>query len=806
MKVNFDAAGGNYAVAEDNEGNQYTFRAREENGQTVITEANVRMADGTILKASMDTEGRPVNFRTTDNTAADIVYDGTRADIRLTGADGSLIGEGQGVDTTTAKARVQARRALKQLRSGDGKVGARLQGSGKVTTLTVGLEVYEEVVESVCDPQLSPGSPLATFPEASDLKEAARQIAEVAGVLGLIEVGRDDLGAYVTLDVVPEVIDMLAGRTFVLFDAEGFCLEVTEVASRLTFDNYGFLQSEFDRHVVFPDFSLGGGGDTGVTINYSTGTPVNLTPGLDVDFELIVTPVFTGTQLDALGRITIERRFQADLAFPVDVFGETIVEAHRLFDAAFLNGELSVDGSVLEVDLALIDLDADSPVLQLGRLRYHDQNVAPPPSVYSCALITGEQVNSGLICPLTVAEGEDFLVDFISGRDYLGGELDFDWFVSDGFGLVVGDSFGPSTLVRATAPGFVEVSLVVSDLSVFPSTFEVFTCGVNVGREVGGLPPAGLILECPAGLNIGEPGFFSVSGPDVLGLEFPGWFVLGTSDVFIDDSVAFELVAEFFQPGKFEVAFQGFDPLTGLEVYASCEVLIGGLGFDDCEVNGWYGDGVCDEFCLQPDPDCDVFSDICELNGWYGDGECDDFCPLADPDCEGGFFDTCAENGWYGDGECDLFCPLPDPDCDVEIFDICEENGWYGDGVCDEVCPEPDPDCDDFVDVCEANGWYGDGECDEFCPLPDPDCDVFADICELNGWYGDGECDDICPLPDPDCDDVCAINGWYGDGQCDEICPLPDPDCDDFEDICEINGWYGDGQCDDFCPLPDPDC
>ena len=27
-------------------------------------------------------------------------------------------------------------------------------------------------------------------------------------------------------------------------------------------------------------------------------------------------------------------------------------------------------------------------------------------------------------------------------------------------------------------------------------------------------------------------------------------------------------------------------------------------GADFCEVNEWYGDGACDEFCQLPDPDC----------------------------------------------------------------------------------------------------------------------------------------------------------------------------------------------------------
>jgi hypothetical protein len=61
---------------------------------------------------------------------------------------------------------------------------------------------------------------------------------------------------------------------------------------------------------------------------------------------------------------------------------------------------------------------------------------------------------------------------------------------------------------------------------------------------------------------------------------------------------------------------------------------------DVCEDNGWYGDGVCDELCAQPDPDCDNGgatpggeSDVCADNGWYGDGVCDDFCDQPEPDC-----------------------------------------------------------------------------------------------------------------------------------------------------------------------------
>ncbi len=99
---------------------------------------------------------------------------------------------------------------------------------------------------------------------------------------------------------------------------------------------------------------------------------------------------------------------------------------------------------------------------------------------------------------------------------------------------------------------------------------------------------------------------------------------------------------------------------------------------DPCEEQGWYGDGICDPFCPQPDPDCGGGgggtdpADWCELLGWYGDGWCDPYCPQPDPDCGdggggggggGSTGDWCADQGWYGDGWCDWDCPQPDPDC-----------------------------------------------------------------------------------------------------------------------------------------------
>ncbi len=56
-----------------------------------------------------------------------------------------------------------------------------------------------------------------------------------------------------------------------------------------------------------------------------------------------------------------------------------------------------------------------------------------------------------------------------------------------------------------------------------------------------------------------------------------------------------------------------------------------GLSFDICDRSGWYGDGVCDDFCDMPDPDCDMGERLCEQfvgeapvcpSGWVEVGDC----------------------------------------------------------------------------------------------------------------------------------------------------------------------------------------
>ncbi len=59
-----------------------------------------------------------------------------------------------------------------------------------------------------------------------------------------------------------------------------------------------------------------------------------------------------------------------------------------------------------------------------------------------------------------------------------------------------------------------------------------------------------------------------------------------------------------------------------------------GIAFDFCAELDWYGDGICDDFCLNPDPDCESKggNDVCGgIVGWGCDeGE---FCKMEAGTC-----------------------------------------------------------------------------------------------------------------------------------------------------------------------------
>lgn len=169
--------------------------------------------------------------------------------------------------------------------------------------------------------------------------------------------------------------------------------------------------------------------------------------------------------------------------------------------------------------------------------------------------------------------------------------------------------------------------------------------------------------------------------------------------------------------------------------------------------------------------------------------------------------DICEVFGWYGDEVCDLFCPESDPDCDVppeDDDDWCAALGWYGDDFCDPYCAEPDPDCDEGGDWCEDLGWYGDEWCDEDCPEPDPDCEpedeCSADADCLNGYCDVGAaCMGLdCPPPPPN---RCVVPDCDDDSQL--LCRMMVPNCPPGQTAAVRDGCY---TCVDArtCEEPDP--
>ncbi|MCP4247089.1 MAG: hypothetical protein GY778_08570 [bacterium] len=709
LTVDFPSAGGgNFAVARDEAGNEYSIRTRERGGRRTIAEVNVLMPDGVEVKCSLDDEGRPIKFRTSEHEHADILYDGDDARVRYTSADGTTA-DVSALNAASARARVQRRRADR----GD-KRGPAMQAATEVTDLREGLETYEEIIESIFADEANPA-------RGTLIESTARAIAAIASGFDI----RSADGALedVELDEIPPTIRSLAGQTYVLFEAEGFCVEEAGLENELTFDQYGILITERDRNFIFPDFSLGGT-SPGFIINYQAGTVVDLTGGEDLEFSAQVTPVFTGTQLDGEGYITIERRFLAEVEFDVDFFTVSTARAEQLFNAAFINGTLSDDGNVLELDLILVDLMEEAPVERLGRVRYYRQgSPVPADRMYLCEVQDGDEDGPAeLECPGRAEPYEPVEVRLTDARRPEAGRLDYDWFISDGFGFLDGPMSTPLNVVIPTAPGWLTVNVIVSDLTVEPAVFELYTCDILVGDVAG---DAGAI-DCLEFMTPGLPGTFFLSelAPPPEEVEGFEWSVAGTDQFEILDPFGAGTEINFLTDGLFEVRLDIFKP-DGTVERSVCEVTVGlGAGGDDdpaddpgendeCDT---MGDGYCDHDCPH-DPDC-MDTHLCDPNDFASDGYCDPDCDLYDPDCDTGHL--CDPHDYVGDGYCDDECDLPDPDCDDES--LCDPNDFPGDDFCDPECDLADPDCDE-VALCDPNDFRDDGFCDLECDLADPDCD-----------------------------------------------------------------------------------
>lgn len=255
-------------------------------------------------------------------------------------------------------------------------------------------------------------------------------------------------------------------------------------------------------------------------------------------------------------------------------------------------------------------------------------------------------------------------------------------------------------------------------------------------------------------------------------------------------------------------------------------------GNDICDAENWYGDGECDDFCPEPDPDC-TLNPVCpnpEDPAVHYVTQDHSVCERADiacgenqsffdiPECGCGCIDIGQPCGGLDD-TLDLICP-PSQFCRYPESNMCgltDQNGFCA--PLPQGCPEnyaPVCGCDGvtYSNECDANAHYQsvahDGPCEtpEFCGGEGGVLCAANEFCDFEpqaicGWADAGG---LCaPRPNscPDVwDPVCGCDGEIYGNSCEAQAAGVDIDstnaCGAEQEIC---GGLADIQCGsgEFC-------